>query len=165
LPNTVAANIQTAITTRKIRAIKGIELESDPKEKIRPVRKNDPPDFPSLEPTPSIADFPRCLHSSDKGTNASSFVASKSVYFEALLKQFCIEPKKTLSIKGELPKMAAIAERLRSSHRRKAKKAKPETKMTTGVINALNLQPHRLITPPEIKIEVIVATDPITVIT
>ena len=46
------------------------------------------PDFPSLEPIPSIADFPLILFTGDRGMKAISLVSSKTVYLEALLNIF-----------------------------------------------------------------------------
>ena len=46
------------------------------------------PDLPTLDPRPSIADFPLILSINDSGIKASSFESSKTVYFAALVKIF-----------------------------------------------------------------------------
>src|SRR3989337_1201229 len=64
----------------------------------------DPPDFPTREPTPSMAALPVILHSLLSGIKASSFVVSKRVYFEARATQFCSDPKNTQRASGVLPR-------------------------------------------------------------
>ena len=66
----------------------------------------EPPDFPSREPTPSIAAFPFNLLSLERGMKESSLVASKNVYLDTLAKQFCMEPKKTPKARGVVPRRA-----------------------------------------------------------
>ena len=100
----------------------------------------DAPDFPSLDPTPSIAAFPFSLHSFERGTNASSFVASKNVYLEALAKQFCIDPKKTPNASGVVLNKAVKAASPVSLKRRKEKKAIPVVRSIRGQIIALLVQ-------------------------
>src|SRR3990167_6921490 len=99
----------------------------------------DPPDLPNLEPTPSMAAFSFELHSLERGTKASSFVASNKVYLEALTKQFCKEPKKTQRARGEKLSHVPINPKFKSLKKKKKKKATPVIERITGEIMALKV--------------------------
>ncbi len=86
----------------------GALIATVPKKMISDWCIKEAPDLPSLEPTPSIADFPFRLHSLLRGKKAISLVTSKKVNFEALEKQFCIDPRKAVRTSGVVPKAAAI---------------------------------------------------------
>ena len=60
---------------------KGAMAETVGKKRTSTCTAIAPPDFPSLEPTPSITALALILSSFDKGINASSFVVSKKVNF------------------------------------------------------------------------------------
>ena len=87
-PSPLTAITHPAMTPDKITATKGVLRATVPTVTRRPWWIKDPPDFPILDPTQSIAAFPLSLHSFDKGMKASSFVASNKVYLDALAKQF-----------------------------------------------------------------------------
>ena len=88
-----------------------MQRDKEPQKHISPCKNSEPPDLPSLEPTPSMAAFPLIFSSSERGIKDISLVASKRVNFDALLRQFCIAPKKTIRTGTELPRTDAIAER------------------------------------------------------
>lgn len=69
----------------------------------------DAPDFPSLEPIPSMAAFPFSLDSLLSGIKAISLVTSKKVNFDALEKIFWKEPKAEAMTNGEVPSAPAKA--------------------------------------------------------
>src|SRR3990167_6716216 len=111
----------------------------------------DAPDLPIPEPRPSIAAFPFNFDSASKGKKASSFVASKREYFPALLKQFCKEPKYTVSANGVAPNKVKAKDVSASPENKKMKKPTAITVMTAGVKIAVNVQPRRLTIQENIK--------------
>jgi len=118
------------------------------------------PDFPNLEPIPSIADLPFILSFVDRGINAISLVSSNKVYLHALLNIFCIEPKNTQSINGFIPKIEIEGQKCLKN--KNEKNPIPVSIIIKGVIIAAFPHPSLLITLPDIKYEEIVASIPIS---
>ena len=161
-PRDLTAIIQAAITAKSRAPTMGVLKAMVPKVMSRPWWIRDPPDFPSLDPTPSMAALPFSLLSLESGIKASSFVASKNVYFDTRAKQFCIEPKKTPKAKGVVPKRAVKFASPVSLNSRKEKNAIPVVIKITGEMSALLVQLSFRITVPTNMLTT-VATTPIIV--
>ena len=133
-PSELTAHIQAPKTRAKMIATKGVLIAIVPKNIRRDWWKTEPPDLPSLEPTPSIAAFPFNLLSALRGMKAISFVISKKVNLLALDKIFCIAPKNTHRARGVHPKKR-LADSTRGwfFQRRVTKKSIPETNRMIGV--------------------------------
>ena len=100
-----------------------------------------------------MAVFPLSLSSMLKGIKAISLVESKRVNLDALEIQFCIEPKKTTRVKGDVPKTAKAPIML-SPPKKKKKKAQQVTSKMTGVIIAPTVHPNLRINCPDMSKEV-----------
>lgn len=151
------------MTRKRIAATMGVLSATVPKNMSKLWWMREPPDFPSREPTPSIAAFHFSLHSLLSGMKESSFVASKRVYFEALARQFCREPKKTHRASGVEPIAIAKEAKLESLKKKKKKNAIPVTSRITGEIMALFVQENLRMIVLEKKTLVTVAMIPIQV--
>ena len=135
LPRDRTAASHAKIATKMIPPTKGVLNATEPKTIRSNWWKNDPPDLPILDPTPSIAAFPFSLHSELKGIKDISFVTSKKVNFVARDKQFCIDPKKAHITSGVTLKNAQKAPTTGTSLNNKNTKNKiAVTSKTIGVV-------------------------------
>ena len=112
-------------------------------------RTRELPDFPNLDPMPSIADLPMIFSSSESGINVISLVLSKTVYLAERTKIFCKEPKNTDKIKGETPKTVMTNEEF--FKKIKEKNPTPVTVTIMGVRRAVAFQPNFLMNDPETR--------------
>lgn len=135
------ALIHMMVVRTRMPASAGVDAASEPKPKMRNCWMSEPPLLPSGLPITSTAALPFVFCSASSGMYAISLHGSKSEYFEAFERMFCMAPTMTASMSGVVPREAIIGSSA-SLKRMSEKKMEPVTRMEIGVTSAATPQPN-----------------------